>query len=66
MKMKLPSQEEQRLTELHYRKRGIEDELKADLPLRNGRLCFIHYAELMEQLREVHAEMASIVNFAEW
>lgn len=54
------------MTELHYRKRGIEDELKDDLPLRNGRLCFIRYAELMEQLREVHAEMASIVNFAEW
>jgi hypothetical protein len=55
-------QDHKRFIELIYQELDIQDQLKKDIPVNKDGLDFSEYDKLMHQLRQVRAEMASLVN----
>jgi hypothetical protein len=52
----------ERFIELSYQELDIQAQLKKDIPVNKDGLDFSEYDKLMNQLRQVRAEMASLVN----
>lgn len=50
----------QQMRELRSQERDIESQLRKDKPVVDGQIDYSEYDQLMEDLREVRAEMASL------
>jgi hypothetical protein len=55
------TEEEKRMCELQHKELEIESLLKGEPKLIEGKLDYTVYDELMSSLREVRAEMASLI-----